>query len=101
MATYLELFDLKNNNDFQHKIQVAVVVKAQSLLDAAIPTADEVSWANTALSNPTTMATKIMYYAFAANKDATTAQILAASDSDIQSNVDSAADALIAGGVTS
>ena len=100
MAAYLELFDLKNHNDLNNKLYVAVVKKAQTLLDGETPSNDEAAWANSALTNPVQMATKILYYLLAANSGMTTAQILGAADSAIQAHVDAAADALITGGIT-
>lgn len=99
MATYAEIFDLRSNNALRNKIAVAVVVKAQTLIDLASPTAGQLSWANNAMNNPIASADKIMHYVLAANKSSTTSQISSASDSAIQTNVDAAADKLIAGGI--
>ncbi len=101
MATYNEIFDLKNNNDLQHRIQVAVTKKAQTLLDKTTPTTNEVVWSGNALSGPEGMGQKILFYVLAKNSASSVAAITAASDATIQSNVDAAVDALIAGGVTS
>jgi hypothetical protein len=100
MSTYTELFDLKNNSALRNKIAVACVKKAQTLLDAATPTANEVAWSSNTLNNPIQQADKIMSYVLVANSTATVSQITGATDSAIQSNVDSAVDALIAGGIT-
>jgi hypothetical protein len=101
MATYSELYGLRTNTDLRNKIAVACVVKATAYLDEATPTADEVAWANTTISNPLTMADKIMSYVLAANKSATTSQITSATDAAIQTNVDAAVTALVTGGITS
>lgn len=98
MATYTELFGLKSDSAFRNKIAVAVVVKAQALIDGATPTTDEITWANNAISAPNQQADKIVNYVLAANKSATTVQITGATDVAIQTNVDTAVDALIAGG---
>lgn len=100
MATYQELFDLRSNDALRNKVSVAVVVKAQSLLDGATPSAAEVAWANAAISNPVEKANVLLNYVLAANKSANVAAITGASDSAIQTNVDAAVDALIVGGVT-
>ena len=98
MATYPELFELRSNSPLKNRVAVAAVVKAQGLIDGVTPTAAEISWANDTLSNPAAKATELINYVLAANKDATVANITGATDAAIQTNVDSAADALIAGG---
>lgn len=98
MATYLELFALRSNSDLIDKITVAVVKKAQSLLDGGAPTAAEVAWANDAIQSPVEKAKTLTNYVLAANSGLTTGQITSATDAAIQTNVDSAVDALIAGG---
>ena len=99
MATYAELFELRHNSPLRNRVAVAIVVKAQELIDGATPTSAQIIWANTALLSPVSMAEQILNYVLAANKDASKDQIIAASDSAIQTNVDAAVDALIAGGV--
>jgi hypothetical protein len=100
VATYQELFDLRSNSGLRNKVAVACVKKAQALLDAT-PTADQVAWASSTLANPIAQADKIFAYVLAANSSFTVAQIQGAADTAIQTNVDAAADALIAGGITS
>lgn len=99
MATYSELFAIQNDATLRNKIQVAVTIKAQSLLDLASPTANQVSWASNALKDPVTTMTRIMPYVLAANKSATQSQITSASDSAVQTNVDAVVDKLVAAGV--
>ena len=98
MATYLDLFGLGSDSDLQDKIVVAVIKKAQTLLDVGTPTTDQVTWASGAIDNPSGKAKSLLQYVLAANSGMTVAQIQGASDAAIQSNVDSAVDALIAGG---
>lgn len=97
MATYQELFDIRNDTTLHDKVTIASVIKAQTLLDGT-PTQDEVDWAMVTLDDPNSRANQIMYYVLAANNAATVAQILAATDAAIQTNVDNAVDALTAGG---
>lgn len=101
MATYQELFDLRSNSDLRNKVAVACVKKAQALLGLPTPTADQVAWASSTLASPIAQADKIFAYVLAANSAATVAQITSATDAAIQTNVDTAADALITGGITS
>ena len=98
MATYLELYALRADSDLQDKTAVAVAKKAQTLLDGATPTAAEVAWALEAIQSPKEKANSMLYYVLAANSTLTVAQIQSATDSALQSNVDAAADAIIAGG---
>ena len=98
MATYLELFAIKGNSDLQDKVSVAIAKKAQLLIDGVTPTAAQIAWANSAISSPQEKRDALLNYILAKNSTLTTAQITAASDADIQAQVDPAVDALIAGG---
>lgn len=98
MATYQELFSIRNDPVLHEKVTVAVTIKAQSLIDSTSPTQADIDWAKETLDNPSERADRIMYYVLAANSTATVAQIQGASDSLVQANVDSAVLALIAGG---
>ena len=100
MATYTELFDLRSSSPLRNKIAVAAAVKAQALIAAANPTAAQIAWANAAIESPLGKADALMNYVLAANAALTTAQILGASDAAIQGQVNTAADALIAGGIS-
>lgn len=98
MATYAELFDQRAHSALRNKITVAVAIKAQSLIDSESPTAAQIAWANDAIRDPEGKAVVLLNYVLAANKSATVQQIQSASDAAIQNNVDTAVDALIAGG---
>lgn len=98
MAEYKDLVDLDTNSDFRDKVKIAVTIKAEGLLTKVTPSTDEVTWAAKSLVSPVETADNIVRFVIAANNTATTAQILGASDAAIQANVDTAADALIAGG---
>ena len=98
MATYAELFELRRNSSLRNRVAVAIIVKAQALIDGATPTAAQIAWANTALLSPVSMAEQILNYVLATNNTASEQQIIDASDSAVQANVDTAVDALIAGG---
>ena len=99
MATYAELYDLRSDDELKNKIVVAVVVKAQTILELASPTTAQVAWASEAIDGPIQKATSLMNYVLAANKALTVAQIQAAADSAVQANVDAAVDKIITGGV--
>lgn len=99
MATYQELADLKASdsaawNSLFDKISVAIAIKAQSIAALPTPTQEQKDWARGALASPRGLSGTVINYVIAANSGATTAQILSASDSAIQSNVDDAVDNL-------
>lgn len=95
MATYSDLYNLRNNSDLQNKIRVAVIVKAQQLIDGT-PTANQLAWARTAIASPDSVAGELLNYVLAANKASSVAAIQGASDNAIQTNVDAAVDVLSA-----
>lgn len=98
MATYAELYDLRTNSALKNKITVAVGVKAAAILDAGTPTAAQVAWAKEAIENPASKADALLNYLLASNASATTGQITGATDSAIQTKVNTAVDTIIAGG---
>ena len=98
MATYPELFDLRTEGDLRNKIDVAVTIKAKDLIDLPTPTAEQIAWANEAIANSTAKVQALYNYVLAKNSAATVEQITSAADAVIQSHVNNAVDALIAGG---
>jgi hypothetical protein len=101
MATYLELYDeYQSDADLRNKVAVACCDKARALIALASPTATQITWASNALANPTQAAAKLLPYVLVVNKASTVSQIKQASDATIQTNVDTAVDKLIAGGIT-
>ena len=95
MAAYKDIYALKNDSDFQDKVAVAVVVAARTIFgDLNPPTnqAERLVWANKAMTNPKSVAGPMLWAVLAANADATTTQILEATDAAIQINVDAAVD---------
>lgn len=98
MATYEELYDLRSNTLLRNKVAVAVVVAAEAKLTGT-PTAAEAKWARSVVANPNNAANETLNLVLAANKDIAAGAISSASDTAIQSNVDSVVDGLIAGEV--
>ena len=95
MASYLELYGLQNNDDLHHKIATAVIVAADAIRTedgAVVNHANRLLWARAAFESPLTIAQHVMWAVLAANKDATVANILAATDSSIQTAVDNVID---------
>lgn len=97
MATYTELADLESNGTLRNKIRTAVLIKAQTLIDLASPTAAQLAWASDAIANVEAQTTKLFRYVLAASSSATAAQIQNATDATIQTNVNAAVDKLITG----
>ena len=100
MATLIELFDLSSDETLRNKIASASAKKAQTLIDGVTPTAAEIAWANNTIIDPLGRANVLINYVLAANSAASVAAIQGATDNAIQTNVDTAVDALIAGGST-
>ena len=96
MATYAELYALRQDSDLQDKIAVAVVIAAEGKLSGT-PSAAEATWARSVVQNPGGTAQAVTNLVLAANKSASSAVILAATDAAIQSIVDAVVDGLILG----
>lgn len=96
MATYLELYALKSDDELRNRVSVAVVVAAQALL-AGTPTVAQAQWAAKVFNNPKAEGAKALMAVLAANKNATAAQIGAVTDSAIQTQVDALVSGLVAG----
>ena len=99
MATYDDLFSLYYNSGLRNRVIVAIAKKAQTLLAAPVPTSAQLNWAKNALENTDSVATALYKYVLAANSAFPVVQITGASDAAIQSNIDTAADKFIAGGL--
>ena len=98
MATYSDLYNLYVDSPLLNRTSVAVCVKAQAFLDDNAATAAQIAWAVEALKSPRAKAEELLKYVLAKNQAASVAQIQAASDSTLQGQVDTAIDAIIAGG---
>jgi hypothetical protein len=97
MATYNELASLNEDAGwpaFADKALISVIKKATEIVDEASPSATRLSWARSALGSPRGSTNELIFYAVAKNSGLTTAQILGASDSAVQTNIDEAIDSL-------
>ena len=97
MATYNELVAIVEDPSWGillGKIKVAITVKAAEVINTPAPPASLLQWAKDALGHPGQAASDVAYYVIAENKSATVSQILNASDTAVQSNVNLAVDAL-------
>lgn len=91
MATYAELFSLRNNSDLRNKVTSAVIIAAETVmneLDTVPNHANRLIWAKGVFANPRTETDRMFMAVLAANKDASVAQIEGATDAAIQTNVD-------------
>lgn len=98
MATLLELAQLPGSPGFdalKAKITAASAIKAEDIINETSPSADRLAWAFEALDDPANVAKSLIYGILAANAGASTTQILEASDTAIQTNVDNFVDKLV------
>lgn len=94
MATYAELYDLRQDAALRNKVAVAVTIKAQTIFDLASPTAKQLAWAALAISGPDELAIQYLKYLMAKNAASTVAQINAASDATVQAAINALVDKL-------
>lgn len=97
MATYAELRTASESPALLIQVKVACIIAADtvSLESAATPLhAERLLWAKRVYENPDTMAQRMVWAVLAKNKAATPAQIAAATDAAVQTNVDAAVNVL-------
>lgn len=92
MATLVELRDFFDNSALRNKVEAACVVKAASILTTGTPSAAQIAYAKGVLGDPYAAAQAVWRYVIGANSGATSAQISGASDSTIQTAVNTAMD---------
>ncbi len=86
MATYIELRGAFGNDELRNRIVMATVIEAYGLL-ATTPTAADRTWISAVFANPETEGRKAFMGVLAANAGLTIANIEAASDAAIQTQV--------------
>jgi hypothetical protein len=95
MATYAELRNVFHDDELRHKLEVAVIVAADTIRTESPATenhANRLAWAKGAFGDPSSAAVEMLKALIAANKDATIASITGATDAQIQAKVDAAVD---------
>ena len=95
MAEYSEIFDLRRNQVVLDKVTVAIIVAVETVFAEAGGTANHANrliWAREASVSPAPMAQVFMGLVLAANRSATVANIIGATDLAIQTNVDDTVD---------
>lgn len=97
MATLAEQRSAAEDPTLRIKVQQAVIVSAQKVIDEAAATTNHVNrllWAKRVIPPPDVDVTRMLMYIIAKNNALTLAQILAVTDAQVQSAVDGAVDAL-------
>lgn len=95
MATYAELLQASDNSVLHDKMRVAVIIAAQTVWTEAGTTpnhANRLIWAKAVFASPETEARRMLWSVLAQNSTLTLAQILGASDSDVQTAVNNTID---------
>lgn len=93
MALYSELRECSESLDLLIKVQVACIISANIIADEATDVlfhSQRLLWANSAYNDPVATAKKMVWAVLAKNAAATKAQILAATDATVQTNVNAA-----------
>ena len=95
MATYQELFDLRNDSSLLNKITTAIAIKCQAIIDDEAATAGQKVWARESIQKPEILKTAIIWSVLIANKEVSVTNIKNATDSAYQNNVNNAINSLI------
>lgn len=93
MALYLDIFKLRNDRDFTARIEVATIVAAEEVRvepQATANNANRVIWARKVFEDPKRESVRMMWAVLAANRNATIAQILEATDATLQVRLNAA-----------
>jgi hypothetical protein len=91
MATYEELYSLRNDSALKNKVTVACIVAAETVMNELVSVdnhANRLLWAKAVFANPKGEADRMFSAILAANSASDVAVIQAATDAAIQTNVD-------------
>ena len=100
MATYTEIFQIKNDSVMINKVVVACVVAAEGIMaeDGGTPNHENrLTWAASVFQNPNNEALRMWWAMLAANIDLEVAQITGATDTAILAQVDAHIDLFATG----
>lgn len=98
MADYTEIRQLFNDSELRNRSVVAVIVAAAAIVDGiATETTERIAWAQRALSGPEREGERALMIVLANNVSLTVAQIRAAGDAALQTEVDKVVDLLAKG----
>jgi hypothetical protein len=95
MATYEELFKLRQNSTLLNKITTAIAIKCKAVIDSSAIAAQK-DWARRYIQNPESLKDKIIWPMLVANKDKDVATIIGVDEAPLQTNVDNAIADIIA-----
>ena len=91
MATYEELYNLRNDSALKNRVTIASLISAETVMGEASNApnhANRLLWAKAVFASPSGEANRMFMAILAANSAASVAQIQGASDEAIQANVD-------------
>ena len=91
MATYTELKQLFSDEELRDKVDVAIIIAADTIRGEDVGTtyhAERLVWAKTAFASPRSKSDEMLMAILAVNSSASVEQITEASDATIQSQVD-------------
>lgn len=103
MATYVELYDLASNAQYaslRNRTTVACIIAAENVMGESPATpnhANRLLWAKAVFESPEPEARRMLQAVLAANNTATVAQILGATDTVLQNNVNAHIDLFATG----
>ena len=98
MATYLELYNMRDNDTLRQRIETALIIKAQSYLDGNA-TQSERAWAKMVFQDGHSESARMLKYLLAKNKAATVAQIEGVTDAALSTQIDAVAAQFVAAAV--
>jgi len=91
MATYAELYALRNDSALRNRVVTACIMAAETVmneLDTVPNNANRLIWAKAVFANPNAEADRMFMAILAANSGADVSVIQGATDAAIQTNVD-------------
>lgn len=100
MATYAELYDLRNDSVLRNKITAATAIQADVIRaenGATVNHANRLIWAKRAFTNAGGVADELLWAVLAGNRTSTVAQIQGASDANILTAVAAVVDVFATG----
>lgn len=95
MATYAELYAQRDNDDLRQRIEMALIIKAQTFLDGA-STAEQRAWAKYVFQDGGHgESVRMLKYLLAKNKGSTVNQIQSVTDAALTTQIDAVAPAFV------
>ncbi len=100
MATYTELYELRNNAALRNKVSVACVIASEAIRSESDQTANHANrlvWAKAVFADPEKESSRMLWAILAQNNSLTSAQITGAADSAILTAVNNAVNVFATG----